>query len=99
MNNTTTCGEIKSVGFCGDDGCVIDDSAGLQEFIESFEEGEVVKFEDGLKELKEYVLQWGEKEDWVEVESKLKELKEEVGNEGVWKTWGVEYDYNLGVAL
>ena len=91
--------EIKSVGFCGDSAEVLDDSLGLQEYIEFFEEGEVVKFEDGLKELKEYVLKYGEKEDWDEVESKLKELKEEVSNEGVWKLWGVEYDYSLGVAL
>jgi len=99
MNNTTTCSEIKSVGFSNDCGEILDDSAGLQEFIEFFEEGEVVSFEDGLKELKEFVLQWGEKSDWKVIEKKLMKLKKEVGNEGVWKTWGVEYDYSLGVAL
>jgi len=91
--------EIKSVGFCVDDGCVLDDSAGLQEYIEFFEEGEVVKFEDGLKELKEYTLRDGLEKDWKKIESKLKKIKEEVGNEGVWRLWGVEYDMSLGVAL
>lgn len=90
---------VKSVGFCVDDGCVLDDSLGLQEFIEFFEEGEVVKFEDGLKVLKEYTLRDGLEKDWKKIENKLKKIKEKVGNEGVWRLWGVEYDMSLGVAL
>ena len=98
----TTCYEIKSVGFSNDCGEILDDSAGLQDFIEFFESEDsstVVSFEEGLKELKTFVLDYGEKKDWKVIEKKLMKLKEEVGNEGVWKVWGVEYDLSLGVAL
>ena len=100
--------KIKSVGFnieCG--GEVLDDSLGLnEEYVEFFEEGEEISFKKGLEELKEYVLaEGGEveegsgKEFWKEIESALLELKEEVGERGIWRVWGVEYDWNLGVEV
>jgi len=97
---------IKSVGFNIEmGGEVLDDSKGLKMFKSFFNEGEVVTFEDGLKELKEYVMDGsnGEVDEdkvgeyWKEIESKLMEIKEEVKDNGTWKIWGVEYDMSLGV--
>ena len=94
---------IKSVGYSIDTGEVLDDSQGLTEFVEFVEDedsSEEVTFEEGLKQLKEYVLDHGgEEEDVKEIESKLLELKEKVGFKGVWRTWGVEYDMSLAVIL
>jgi hypothetical protein len=99
--------EIRSVGLNIENGGeILDDSQGLEGFTEFFEEGEVVSFEEGLKDLKEYVLsEPGQVEIgmgsvfWKEIEERLLAIKEEVGDEGVWKTWGVEYDYSLGVEI
>ena len=103
MNNNTVMNEVvKSVGFCADDGCILDDSVGLEEFTEFvFDEdsSSEVSFEEGVKELKDYVERFGTEEDWKEIEEKLMKLKEEVGNEGVWRSWGVEYDSSLAVIL
>ena len=103
MNNNNVMNEVvKSVGFCADSGEVLDDSVGLEEFVEFvFDEdsSSEVSFEKGLKELKTYVLDYGDKKDWKEIEEKLMKLKEEVGNEGVWRSWGVEYDSSLAVIL
>ena len=93
---------VKSVGFCADSGEVLDDSVGLEEFTEFvFDEdsSSEVSFEEGVKELKDYVERFGTEEDWKEIEEKLMKLKEEVGNEGVWRSWGVEYDSSLAVIL
>jgi len=93
---------VKSVGFCADSGEVLDDSVGLEEFAEFvFDEdsSSEVSFEEGVKELKDYVERFGTEEDWKEIEEKLMKLKEEVGNEGVWRSWGVEYDSSLAVIL
>ena len=103
MNTTTKnyITVIKSVGYSADSGEVLDDSQGLTEFVEFVEDEDTsaeVTFEEGLKELKEYMLDSkAEEEDINEVESKLLELKEKVGFKGVWRTWGVEYDYSLAV--
>jgi hypothetical protein len=103
MNNNNVMDEVvKSVGFCADSGEVLDDSVGLEEFTEFvFDEdsSSEVSFEEGVKELKTYVLDYGDKKDWKEIEEKLMKLKEEVGNEGVWRSWGVEYDLSLAVIL
>jgi hypothetical protein len=103
MNNNNVMNEVvKSVGFCADDGCILDDSVGLEEFTEFvFDEdsSSEVSFEEGVKELKDYVERFGTEEDWKEIEEKLMKLKEEVGNEGVWRSWGVEYDSSLAVIL
>ena len=93
---------VKSVGFSADSGEVLDDSVGLEEFTEFvFDEDSSceVSFEEGVKELKDYVERFGTEEDWKEIEEKLMKLKEEVGNEGVWRSWGVEYDSSLAVLL
>ena len=99
---------IKSVGLNIElGGDVLDDSEGLGEEYEGwFEDGEGVLFEDGMKELKEYVLdEKGEVEKgsgeelWKEIEEKLMKIKEEVGEGGDWKLWGVEYDLSLGVEI
>lgn len=107
MNTTTTTTNknyitvIKSVGYSADSGEVLDDSQGLMEFVEFVEDEDTsaeVTFEEGLKELKEYMIQFNaEEEDINEVESKLLKLKEKVGFKGVWRTWGVEYDMSLAV--
>ncbi len=103
MNNNNVMNEVvKSVGFCADSGEVLDDSVGLEEFTEFvFDEdsSSEVSFEEGVKELKDYVERFGTEEDWKEIEEKLMKLKEEVGNEGVWRSWGVEYDSSLAVIL
>jgi hypothetical protein len=103
MNTTTKnyITVIKSVGYSADSGEVLDDSQGLTEFVEFVEDEDTsaeVTFEEGLKELKEYMLDCNaEEEDINEVESKLLKLKEKVGFKGVWRTWGVEYDMSLAV--
>ena len=103
MNTTTKnyITVIKSVGYSADTGEVLDDSQGLTEFVEFVEDEDTsaeVTFEEGLKELKEYMLNYNaEEEDIIEVESKLLKLKEKVGFKGVWRTWGVEYDMSLAV--
>ena len=104
MNTTTNKNYItviKSVGYSADTGEVLDDSQGLTEFVEFVEDedtSEEVTFEEGLKELKEYMLNFdADENDINEVESKLLELKEKVGFKGVWRTWGVEYDMSLAV--
>ena len=107
MNTTNTKNKveeqiIKSVGFCADDGSILDDSAGVEEFREYILDEECsneVGFEEGMVELKEYVERFGNEEDWKVIEEKLMKLKEEVGNKGVWVGWGVEYDYSLAVIL
>ena len=102
MNNNVMNEVVKSVGFCADSGEVLDDSVGLEEFVEFvFDEdsSSEVSFEEGVKELKDYVERFGTEEDWKEIEEKLMKLKEEVGNEGVWRSWGVEYDSSLAVIL
>ena len=97
---------IKSVGFnIESGGNVLDDSEGLEKkWVSYFKDGEEVEFEKGVEELKEYVLdEKGEVEEgsgegyWKEIEELLMKIKEEVGDEGKWMLWGVEYDYNLGV--
>ena len=103
-NNTVMNKVIKSVGYVIDSNEVLDDSQGLTEEFVGWAEDEdssaEVTFEEGLKELKEYMLNFNADEDEInEVESKLIKLKEEVGNEGVWRTWGVEYDMSLAVIL
>ena len=104
MNNNVMNKVVKSVGFCADSGEVLDDSVGLEdeefvEFVFDEDSSSKVSFEKGLKELKTYVLDYGEEKDWKEIEEKLMKLKEEVGNEGVWRSWGVEYDSSLAVIL
>ena len=103
-NNTVMNKVIKSVGYVIDTDEVLDDSQGLTgEFVgwvDDEDSSAEVTFEEGLKELKEYMLNFNADEDDInEVESKLIKLKEEVGNEGVWRTWGVEYDMSLAVIL
>ena len=98
---------IKSVGFNIEmGGEILDDSKGLKEFKSFFNEGEKVSFEEGLKQLKEYVLETkGEVDDskvdgyWNEIETKLLTIKDEVKDAGTWKVWGVEYDMSLGVKI
>ena len=98
---------VKSVGYNIEmGGEVLDDSNGLRRWKSYFREGDVVGFEDGLNELKEYVLEVkGEvdeskvEDDWEEIERLLMKIKEEVGEGGVWKVWGVEYDMSLGVEI
>jgi hypothetical protein len=89
---------IKSVGYNIEmGGEVLDDSNGLRKWKSFFKEGDVVGFEDGLNELKEYVLEVkGEVE---EIERLLMKIKEEVGEGGLWRLWGVEYDMSLGVEI
>jgi len=112
MNTTNTTMKkkyiIKSVGFNIEmGGDVLDDSNGLKKYKSYFNEGEEVTFEDGLNELKEYVLDGsnGEVDEdkvegyWKEIESKLLKIKEEVEDNGIWKIWGVEYDMSLGVKV
>jgi len=92
---------IKSVGYSADSGEVLDDSQGLTEFVEFVEDEDTsaeVTFEEGLKELKEYMLNANAEEKEIkEVERKLLKLKEKVGIKGLWRTWGVEYDMSLAV--
>ena len=98
---------IKSVGFNIEmGGEILDDSKGLKEFKSFFNEGEKVSFEEGLKQLKEYVLEAkGEVDDskvdgyWNEIETKLLTIKDEVKDTGTWRVWGVEYDMSLGVKI
>ena len=104
MNTTTNKNYItviKSVGYSADSGEVLDDSQGLMELVEFVEDEDTsaeVTFEEGLKELKEYMLDCNaEEEDINKVESKLLALKEKVGFKGVWRTWSVEYDMSLAV--
>ena len=104
MNTTTNKNYItviKSVGYSADSREVLDDSQGLTEFVEFVEDEDTsaeVTFEEGLKELKEYMLNANAEEKEIkEVENKLLELKEKVGFKGVWRTWGVEYDMSLAV--
>ena len=100
-NNKNYITVIKSVGYSADSGEVLDDSQGLMELVEFVEDEDTsaeVTFEEGLKELKEYMLNANaEEEDINKVESKLLELKEKVGFKGVWRTWSVEYDMSLAV--
>lgn len=100
-NNKNYITVIKSVGYSADSGEVLDDSQGLKEFVEFVEDEDTsaeVTFEEGLKELKEYMLNANAEETEInEVESKLLKLKEKVGFKGVWRTWGVEYDMSLAV--
>ncbi len=107
MKNTNT-KIAKSVGFnIEGGGNVLDDRQGIDgEFQEFFDEGDEVSFEDGLAEMKDYVLDVKGEVDgemvegyWKEIEMMLLELKDEVGDEGVWKLWGVEYDLSLGVEM
>ena len=103
-NNTVMNKVIKSVGYQIDTDEVLDDSQGVTEefvgWVDDEDSSAEVTFEEGLKELKEYMLNFNAEEDDInEVESKLIKLKEEVGNEGVWRTWGVEYDMSLAVIL
>jgi len=97
---------IKSVGFNVEGGGnVLDDSEELEEkWVGYFKDGEEVVFERGVERLKEYVLEEkGEVEEgsgeryWKEIEVLLMKIKEEVGDEGKWMLWGVEYDWSLGV--
>ena len=104
MNTTTNKNYItviKSVGYSADTGEVLDDSQGLMELVEFVEDEDTsaeVTFEEGLKELKEYMLNANAEETEInEVESKLLALKEKVGFKGVWRTWSVEYDMSLAV--
>ena len=79
---------------------VLDDRKGIDEgFVEFFEEGFIVSFKKGLKSVKDYVLEHGGEDLWKEIETKLLALKEEVGEKGVWRNWGVEADWSLGVEL
>lgn len=103
MNTTTNKNYItviKSVGYSAEIG-VLDDSQGLMEFVEFVENEDTsaeVTFEEGLKELKEYMLSCNaEEKEIIEVESKLLKLKKKVGFKGVWRTWGVECDMSLAV--
>ena len=98
---------IKSVGFNVEmGGAVLDDSKGLKKWKSFFNEGEVVTFEEGFEQLKEYVLEGGREVDdskieeyWKEIETKLLAIKDEVKDAGTWRTWGVEYDMSLGVKI
>ena len=98
---------IKSVGLNIEmGGEILDDSKGLKDYVDWFESEEEVSFEDGMKELKEYVLdEMGEVEKgsgeklWKKIEGKLMKIKEEVGDKGIWRLWGVEYDLSLGVEI
>jgi len=96
---------IKSVGYNIEDGGeILDDREWSGEWDGYWEEGESVSFEDGMRELKEYVCEdKGEsvdgEESWKEMERMLMEIKEEVGEKGDWRLWGVEYDMSLGVEI
>jgi hypothetical protein len=107
MNNTNTTMKeeyiIKSVGFnIEDGGCILDDRNGLdEEFVEFFEDGKYeVTFEEGLKEILDYVKEYCDDENDVEkVKELLLELKKEVSDDVKWVVWGVEYDLSLGVKV
>jgi hypothetical protein len=88
---------IKSVGWFMEEGEVLDDIKGIySEFEEMFNEGsKVSSFEEGKKKVKEYVLEYGDEGDWVEVEKKLNELKKLNKGED-WIVWNVECDCSLG---
>ena len=88
---------IKSVGWFMEEGEVLDDREGIySEFEEMFNEGsKVSSFEEGKKKVKEYVLEYGDEGDWVEVEKKLNELKKLNKGED-WIVWNVECDCSLG---
>ena len=96
---------IKSVGYnIENGGNVLDDRNWSGEWDEYWEEGESVSFEEGLEELKEYVCDdrgqsRNGKVKWEKMERMLKEIKEEVGEDGDWRLWGVEYDWNFGVEI
>ena len=96
---------IKSVGYnIEGGGNVLDDREWSGEWDEYWKDGESVSFEDGLNDLKEYVIEDnGESVDgkrkWVEIERMLREIKEEVGDRGDWRLWGVEYDWSFGVEI
>jgi len=95
--------KIKSVGYNIErGGMILDDREFSSEWDGYWEEGDSVKFEDGLEELRLYVCDdRGERVDgkkkWKKIEKMLKEIKEEVGEVGDWRVWGVEYDMSLGV--
>jgi hypothetical protein len=88
---------IKSVGWFMEEGEVLDDREGIySEFEEMFNDGsKVSSFEEGKKKVKEYVLEYGDEGDWVEVEKKLNELKKLNKGED-WIVWNVECDCSLG---
>ena len=88
---------IKSVGWFMEEGIVLDDREGIEEmFEEMFDEGsKVSSFEEGCEKVKEYVLEYGDESDWVEVEKKLNELKK-LNNGEDWIVWNVECDCSLG---
>jgi len=92
---------IKSVGINYDgDERVMDNRGGIEMYERFFDEGDVVDFEEGKKEL----IEFGGSDKWVvkKISKLLEKLKKEVdGYEGekVWKLWEVEYDLNLGVEL
>jgi hypothetical protein len=88
---------IKSVGWFMEEGIVLDDREGIEEmFEEMFEEGsKVSSFEEGCEKVKEYVLEYGDESDWVEVEKKLNDLKK-LNNGEDWIVWNVECDCSLG---
>jgi hypothetical protein len=98
---------IKSIGYVIDNGGeVLDDSKGIEYgegFDGFFDEGREVSFDAGLQEILEYVREYADEEvvekDVKEIETKLLELKSEVGDKGIWRVWGVEADWNLGVEL
>jgi hypothetical protein len=88
---------IKSVGWFMEEGIVLDDREGIEEmFEEMFDEGsKVSSFEEGCEKVKEYVLEYGDESDWVEVEKKLNDLKK-LNNGEDWIVWNVECDCSLG---
>ena len=73
-NNKNYITVIKSVGYSADTGEVLDDSQGLMELVEFVEDEDTsaeVTFEEGLKELKEYMLNANAEEEDINKVEKL----------------------------
>ena len=89
---------IKSVGWFIEDGEIIDDSCGMliEEYVEMFNEGVEVSFEEGCEKIKEYMRMYHGEDMIEEVMNKLNELKRNRKSEGKWILWNVECDINLG---
>ena len=96
---------IKSVGYnIEGGGSILDDREWSGEWDEYWKDGESVSFEDGMKELKEYVIEdrgqsVNGKMKWRRMERMLKKIKEGVGDGGDWRLWGVGYDWSFGVEI
>jgi len=90
---------IKSFGYQAEEQQIIDDTDWSGEWDYYWDEGEEVSFENGLEQLKQYVLDHNGGEHWDDMQAMLQGIRAEVRDLGTWKLWGVERDWSLGVQV